>query len=173
MKLNSTNTRTLTRLTLNTTSRKTRIESNNVAPVNHNYFFVLKNFAFLRKYGYKRYYVNCSGPEVLVELSSLKENVKIRFLWSGNSGLQMHIIRPGLFKNKEINILDISHDESKKRKLIKLEDREDVNMVLEKYSSFFELEVVPYLKKRVGYKNNGKTRHYPDVVRFLNPDNNV
>ncbi len=39
-----------------------------------NLFLVLKNFTILRKYGLKKFYVNCSGPEVLVELSSLKKN---------------------------------------------------------------------------------------------------
>jgi hypothetical protein len=113
-----------------------------------NLFFVLKNFAFLRKYGFKKYYANSSGPEVLVELSSLKRNIIIRFLWSGNSGLQVYIIRPGFFNNKEINILDISHNENNKKELLKLCDCEDVNLVLEKYSSFFELEVIPFLKKK-------------------------
>ncbi len=113
-----------------------------------NLFLVLKNFAFLRKYGFKKYYANSSGPEVLVELTSLKRDVKIRFLWSGNSGLQVHIIRPEFFKNKEINILDTSHNEINKKELLKLDDCEDVNLVLEKYSSFFELEVIPFLKKK-------------------------
>ena len=113
-----------------------------------NLFFVLKSFTFLRKYGFKKYYVNTSGPEVLIELSSMKRNAKIRFLWSGNSDLQIHIIRPRFFNNKEINILDISHDVSKKKGLLELNDCENVNLVLEKYSSFFELEIIPFLKKK-------------------------
>ena len=113
-----------------------------------NLFLVLKNFAFLRKHEFKKYYANSSGPEILVELTSMKKNVMIRFLWSGNSDLQVLVIKSGFFNNKEINILDISHNESKKNELIKLDDCEDVNLVLEKYSSFFELEVIPFLKKK-------------------------
>ena len=112
-----------------------------------NLFFVLKNFVPLRMYGFKRYYVSSSGPEVLVELSSLRKNIKIRFLWSGNSCLQIYIIKSCVFNNKEINIMDLSQNEYYKKKLFELNECEDIDMVLEKYSAFFNSEIMPFLKE--------------------------
>ncbi len=78
----------------------------------------------------------------------VKKNMKIRFLWSGNSDLQIHIIKPKFFKDNEINILDLSQNESRKKELLKLNNCEDVDLVLKKYSSFFESETLPFLKNK-------------------------
>lgn len=112
-----------------------------------NLFFVLKNFVSLRMYGFKRYYASSSGPEVFVEISSLRKNVKIRFLWSGNSGLQIYIMKSYIFNNKEINIMDLSQNEYYKKTLFELNECEDIDMVLEKYSAFFNSEIMPFLKE--------------------------
>jgi len=113
-----------------------------------NLFLVLKNFASLRKYEFERYYASGSGPEVLVEVSSMRKKIKIRFLWSGNSDLQVCIIKSCIFNKKEINILDLSQNDSYKKILFELNNCEDIDMVLEKYSEFFNSEILPVLKKK-------------------------
>lgn len=112
-----------------------------------NLFFVLKHFRFLRDYGFKRFYINCFGSEVILELSSIKKDIKIRFLWAGNSNLQIHIIRPFFLNDKQINILNLVKNDNEKKELLKLDNCEGIEFVLKKYSSFFEFYVLPFLIK--------------------------